>query len=41
MKLKLCILSGAVVLLLCHSGAKAQPARTYGIKLGVVGANES
>ncbi len=41
MKLKRVFLAGTLVLLLCLSGAKAQPARTYGIKLGVVGANES
>jgi opacity protein-like surface antigen len=41
MKLKWAFLSSALVLLLGQAGAQAQLARSYGIKLGVVGANEA
>ncbi len=34
-------LAAAFVLLLAQSGAYAQPKRTYGVKLGIVGANET
>jgi opacity protein-like surface antigen len=41
MKLKYMFLSAAAALLLVQPGANAQLTRSYGIKLGVVGANEA